>query len=404
MGNGDFKTKLERKAFDKAIEDSLWIFRQDAMDGTGIDLGDGESFILHDGMARVWCVQTVVKNVVGSAKLVTSVYADGSRVPGTAFFGAWLFHQLRTKSVKAQDTVVRVVYLGHTAENKGEGGAHHIHCALFRTHQARNQAWNNLILKHKQNLNDAVGFHELAVYPSANITTTQRTITGVEAAYNNLTEPGATEAAVRLYSESDLGSITEAAVVRTVKDDSLAAEGSSGTSATESSTASASENEVEEKLMNPIEKDEGDETPIQDRSKEAETGPQALKDPKQTTFTANFFVSLAQDNRTRIGAFSAWLEGDHEPLGPSPNSLKSMSRRSSRWWSVPARAGERAKELPEVCGSGVGHSRDELGWDKAAECGSEAYEEGAKSEGCERGDCDDDGGQATEDNLGKDRR
>ncbi|CUA67304.1 hypothetical protein RSOLAG22IIIB_13375 [Rhizoctonia solani] len=32
---------------------------------------DGESFILHDGMARVWCVQTVVKNAIGSRILRT---------------------------------------------------------------------------------------------------------------------------------------------------------------------------------------------------------------------------------------------------------------------------------------------------------------------------------------------
>ncbi|CUA77652.1 hypothetical protein RSOLAG22IIIB_06705 [Rhizoctonia solani] len=241
---------------------------------------DGESFILHDGMTRVWCVQTVVKNVVGSAKLATSVYADGSCVHGTAFYGAWLFPQFRTKSVKAQDTVVRVVYLGYTAENKGKDGAHHIHCALFIgliqttrepphyqsygvPHQVRSQTRNNLTLKHKQNLNDAVGFHKPVGHPSANITKMQCTITGVKANYNNLALPGLTEAAVRLYSESGLGSITEAAVVGTVKDDSLTGKinnpfsgGSSGTSATESSTASASENEVEEKLKNPMEKDE----------------------------------------------------------------------------------------------------------------------------------------------------
>jgi hypothetical protein len=60
--------------------------------------------------------------------------------------------------------------------------------------------------------------------PGANVPTLQYTISGVEAAYNNLTERGATDAAVKitvLYSESGLASITEAAVVGTVKDDSF---------------------------------------------------------------------------------------------------------------------------------------------------------------------------------------
>ncbi|CAE6379383.1 unnamed protein product [Rhizoctonia solani] len=358
MSESDFKTKLERKAFDKATEDSFW--RLCWSDNV-------ESFILHDGNTRVWCVQTVVENAVGSAKLATNVYAGG-----TAFYGAWLFRQFGTKPVKVHDTVVRVVDLGYTAENQGKDdlATHPRVCSRLGApdphpepshhesysapHQVRNQARNNLTLKHKQNLNVVVGFHEPAGHPSANITTMQYTIMGVKAAYNNITERGATDAGVRLYFESEIKNLFSG--------------GSSGTLATESSTASASEEtEVEDKPKKPVEKDEliavtlilepvtvnlmfldekmadrkllqllslnycteiarGDETSIQDRSKEAKTGPQALKDPEQTTFTAKIFVSLAQDNCTRIDAFNALLEsdheGDHEPLGPSPNLPK----------------------------------------------------------------------------------
>jgi hypoxia up-regulated 1 len=42
------------------------------------------------------------------------------------------------------------------------------------------------------------------------------------------------------------------------------------------------------------------EKPIQHRFKEAETGPQALKDLQQAMFAAKLFVSSAQENRTKL--------------------------------------------------------------------------------------------------------
>lgn len=59
------------------------------------------------------------------------------------------------------------------------------------------------------------------------------------------------------------------------------------------------------------------EKPIQHRYKEAETGPQALKDLQQAMFAAKLFVSSAQENRTKLEEHIA-LENastpDSEPL------------------------------------------------------------------------------------------
>ncbi|EUC58906.1 HSP70 family protein, putative [Rhizoctonia solani AG-3 Rhs1AP] len=449
VGDNDFKAKLERKEFDKVTEDLFWRFQQpmlDAIDGTGVGLADVESVILHGGTTRVPFVQTVLKSTVGSAKLATNVNADEACVLGTAFYGASLSRQFRTKPFKVQDAVVREVYLSYTAENKGkDGNPRTINTMVFPVRSATGLK-KTLTLKRKQDFDVVVGFNEIepAGQPGANVPTLQYIITGVEAAYNNLTERGATDAAVKLtllYSESGLASITEAAVVGTVKDDSLTGKlknffggGSSSTSATESSTASASEEtKVEDEPKEPVEKiesipvtvtlepmtvkpmsldekkaarkrlialnaaastkreheeafnnlegflyrlrrllsDDSDESPfngfstpeerakieaavdaamewlnetgshatakelwakrdeieamekpIQHRYKEAETGPQALKDLQQAMFAAKLFVSSAQENRTKIEAFNALVESnpetEPEPLVPMP--------------------------------------------------------------------------------------
>ncbi|KAF8729281.1 heat shock protein 70 family, partial [Rhizoctonia solani] len=270
VADQDFKTKLERKEFDKATEDLFWRFQQpmlDALDGTDVGLADVESVILHGGNTRVPFVQTVLKSTVGSAKIATNVNADEACVLGTAFYGASLSRQFRTKPIKVQDAVVREVFLSYTAENKGkDGNPRTITNVVFPVRSATGVK-KTLTLKRKQDFDVVVGFKEIepAGQPGANVPTLRYTISGVEAAYNNLTERGATDAAVKLtllYSESGLASITEAAVVGTVKDDSFTGKlknlfgGSpSTTTGTETSTASVSEEtKVEDEPKAPVEK------------------------------------------------------------------------------------------------------------------------------------------------------
>ncbi|CAE7196348.1 unnamed protein product [Rhizoctonia solani] len=59
---------------------------------------------------------------------------------------------------------------------------------------------------------------------------------------------------------------------------------------------------------------------IQHRYKEAETGPQALKDLQQAMFAAKLFVSSAKENRTKIEEFNALLEANPE-AEPEPLDL-----------------------------------------------------------------------------------
>ncbi|KAJ1302977.1 hypothetical protein OPQ81_003269 [Rhizoctonia solani] len=305
VGDSDFKTKLERKEFEKATEDLFWRFQQpmlDAIDGTGVALADVESVILHGGTTRVPFVQTVLKSTVGSAKLATNVNADEACVLGTAFYGASLSRQFRTKPVKVQDAVVREVYLSYTAENKGKDG---------------NPRTINTL--RKQDFEVVVAFKEIepAGQPGANVPTLQYTISGVEAAYNNLTERGATDAAVKitlLYSESGLASITEAAVVGTVKDDSLTGKlknlfggGSSSDTATESSTASASEEtKVEDVPKEPVEKLES--IPVTVTVEPVTVKPMSLEEKKTARKRLLDLNAAAASKREREEAFNN-LEG-----------------------------------------------------------------------------------------------
>ncbi|KAB5591682.1 Hsp70 family protein [Ceratobasidium theobromae] len=448
-GDSDFKTKIERKDFEKACEDLFWRFQQpmlDAIDGTGVGLADVESVIMHGGTTRVPFVQTVLKSTVGSSKIATNVNADEAAVLGTAFYGASLSRQFKTKPIKVQDAVVRDVYLSYTAEGKGkDGNLRTINTLVFPTRSATGLK-KTLTLKRKQDFDVVVGFKDIesAGSPGTNIPVLQYSISGVEAAYTNLTERGASDAAVKLtllYSESGLATIVEAAVVGTIKDDSLTGKlknlfaGSSSTSATESSTAESTEETKEAATpAEPVEKlesiavqatvepitikpmtleekktartrllalnraatskrereeaynnlegflyrlrrllaDDSDdspfrdfstpeerskieeavnaamewldgagshanakelwakrdeieamEKPIQHRYKEAETGPQALKDLQQAMFAAKLFVSSVQENRTKVEEF-AKLEAEASP-DSAPEPLPPMA-------------------------------------------------------------------------------
>ncbi|KAG9085799.1 lumenal Hsp70 protein [Ceratobasidium sp. 370] len=445
VGEKDWKGKVEKRAFERECEDLYWRFQQpmlDAISGTGIGLADVQSIILHGGTTRVPFVQTVLKSTVGSSKIATNVNADEASVLGTAFYGASLSRQFKTKAVKVQDAVVRDVYLSYTAEGKGkEGNPRTINTLVFPTRSAAGVR-KTLTLKRKQDFEVTVG------YKFAEDTTPilAYEITGVEAAFTNLTERGSTDAAVKLtllYSESGLASIVEANVVGTVKDDSITGKiksffgGSSSSSSTSTATESASSTEsaataeetkpaepvervesialdlkVTPKTVVPMDRDqkhqarsrlialnlaastkrereeaynvlegflyrlrrllsddstdspftefstpeeraaiekavdeamvwldeegskaeakalwarrdliEAMEKPIQHRYKEAETGPQALKDLQQAMFAAKLFVSSAHENRTKLEAHTAAENAstpDSEPLAPLP--------------------------------------------------------------------------------------
>lgn len=436
VGESDWKGKIERRAFEKECEDLYWRFQQpllDAIAETGLGLEDVQSIILHGGTTRVPFVQTILKSTAGSDKIATNVNADEAAVLGTAFYGASLSRQFKTKPIKVQDAVGRDVYLTYTAESKKDGNARTINTLVFPTRSAAGVK-KTITLKRKADFEVVVGYKD----PDAATPIVAYDILGVEAAYTNLTERGATDAAVKLtllYSESGLSSVVEAAVVGTVKDDSITGKiksffgGSSSSSSTESATSTESaaipeetqpaepvervesiplELKVTPRNIQPLTIDEkrtarsrlielnkaartkrereeafnvlegflyrlrrllSDESedspftefstpeeraaiekavdeamewldtegakapakalwgrrdlieamekPIQHRYKEAETGPQALKDLQQAMFAAKLFVSSAHENRTKLEAFLA-AENDTEPPAPLP--------------------------------------------------------------------------------------
>ncbi|CUA72618.1 hypothetical protein RSOLAG22IIIB_10186 [Rhizoctonia solani] len=226
------------------------------MNGTGSGVADVESVMPNDGNTRVRFVQPVVKNTVESATSATNVNSDEACVLGTA-----------TKSFKAQHPVFHVVYvyLCETVKNKSKDGNPRIIETVAVPIRSTTRLRMALTLKHKQDYDVVVGFKEPTGRPRTDVPTLQYTIMGVQATYHNLTERGATDAAVRLnllYSKGGLAGITEAVVVVTVKDvgltgkiDRLFGGEFFRTLDTDSSTVSASEGtKVEGELKKPVEK------------------------------------------------------------------------------------------------------------------------------------------------------
>ncbi|CAE6362348.1 unnamed protein product [Rhizoctonia solani] len=131
---------------------------------------------------RVSFTQTFVTNVAGSAKLPTDANTDEA-----------CGDDGNTRAIKAVALSIR----------------------------SATEPSITLTVKHKQDFNVVVGLKD---QPSANFPTLQYTTIGAKTAHNNLTERGATDAAVKLTfpcSDSGLASITEAAVVGTMNDHSL---------------------------------------------------------------------------------------------------------------------------------------------------------------------------------------
>ncbi|CAE6438721.1 unnamed protein product [Rhizoctonia solani] len=165
VGDNDFKTKLEQKAFDQSTDGdpgTLWMQLTMVLWVTIYILlrawkltswqTDVERVISHSGNTRVPFAQTVGNHAVGSAKLANNVDADEVCVLGTAFYGASLCHQFRTKPIKVQDTAVCIVDLCYTAEHKGKDGNHRTIKTIPLPIRSTTGNRKTPTLKHKQHL------------------------------------------------------------------------------------------------------------------------------------------------------------------------------------------------------------------------------------------------------------
>ncbi|QRV96305.1 heat shock protein HSP70 family protein [Ceratobasidium sp. AG-Ba] len=162
VGDRDWKGKIERKVFEKECEDLYWRFQQpmlDAIAETGVGLEEVQSVILHGATTRVPFVQAILKSTVGSDKIATNVNADEASVLGTAFYGASLSRQFKTKPLKVQDAVTKDVYLSYTAESKKDGNTRTINTLVFAKRSAAGTK-KTITLKRKADFDVVVGYKD----------------------------------------------------------------------------------------------------------------------------------------------------------------------------------------------------------------------------------------------------
>ncbi|CUA77651.1 RNA-directed DNA polymerase from mobile element jockey [Rhizoctonia solani] len=162
--------------------------------GVGGMLND-ESRILQGGNTHVPLVQTVAKNAVGSAKLANNVDADEACVLSTAFYGASLSRQFRAEPVQGS---------GYRCSHNLPG--------LYWREQVRGREPSQDPSPYQVRNRDRKDLDSEAPatfrcrhwIQGCDFPMLQYTIMGVKAAYHNLPERGAIDAAVKftlLYSE-----------------------------------------------------------------------------------------------------------------------------------------------------------------------------------------------------------
>ncbi|CUA76115.1 hypothetical protein RSOLAG22IIIB_06109 [Rhizoctonia solani] len=402
VGDNDFKTKLEQKAFDQSTEDLFWT-SWDAMDATSDGVTDVERVISHSGNTRVPFAQTVANHAVGSAKLATNTEADEACVLGTAFYGASLSRQFRTKPVAGSGYGrLGSLPVSYYRAQGNDGGT-----LAWYSYQGRNRAGEDLDYEAQARFDAVVGFEEPASQPasqpSSNVPTPQYMI-AVSASEGTKVEDEPKKPVEKLES-SEITPSLEPGITRPTSPE----EKKAGHKRLIYNAATSTKQEREEAIngleefpyrfrclpsglgespfhgfstaeerakakeaidgeMNPrpvqTPKKSGPGAtrqwkPLSSTAKSVETGPQALKDLQQAMFAAKIFV----------------------PKGRVADGRKR---------DVPEWAGGCAKDFAEACGYGVDCSRGELMWDEVVEHDSEDYQEEVESEGCDEEDYDSD--------------
>lgn len=103
----DFKYKISRADFEELASshaERISVVINDALKGSGLEITDLDSVILHGGTTRTPFVQKALEKVAGSAdKIRTNVNSDESAVFGAAFRAAELSPSFRVKEIRISE-------------------------------------------------------------------------------------------------------------------------------------------------------------------------------------------------------------------------------------------------------------------------------------------------------------
>ncbi|CUA77646.1 hypothetical protein RSOLAG22IIIB_06698 [Rhizoctonia solani] len=431
LNGGDFKTTLERKAFDKATEDLElyppgWKHPRSAGSNRREECCwiASASFMIR----RLWTHPT------RSAKLANNVDADEACVLSTAFYGASPSRQFRAEPVQGSGYRCSHNLPGLYWREQVRGREPSQDQNYTSPYQVRNRDRKDL------DSEAPATFRCRHWIQGCEFPTLQYKIMGAKAAYHNLTERGAIDAAVKLTvlcSESDWRASLRLQPSRMLL-----------TLDTDSSTISASEGtKRESELKKPAEK-----LPSSEMTPSLEpviTKPRSLEEKKagRERLVSSAAASTKHEREEAFNALKGFpyrfrclpsglgeslfngfsIAGKrakvkaaiHGSMNPSPMQMPKKSRPSatrSRRWKTPsgtryneAETGPQAlKDLQHVMSATAilnerVNFRDGLAWDEGAEYGSAAYEE-AGGESFQDDDEYDSQGQDTGDSQVKDLR
>ncbi|KAF8335867.1 actin-like ATPase domain-containing protein [Cantharellus anzutake] len=209
-GDIDFRTKTSRAEFEGMCEDLKPLYVQpilDALANSGLTMENITSVILAGGHSRVPMVQAELKALVGESKIAQNVNADESFVLGSAFYGATLSRQFRTKKLKVQDVSPYDFQVSYETEVK-KGGKRSISTVVY-------PKGSKLGVKKTLTLKGRKEF-PTSIY---NIN-----ISNVTEAISNLTTRGAVDPVVKVtlfLTDSGMLTVHDVIAYGEVKDDSL---------------------------------------------------------------------------------------------------------------------------------------------------------------------------------------
>ncbi|GJJ09364.1 hypothetical protein Clacol_003586 [Clathrus columnatus] len=244
----DFRSSVSREEFENVLTDLKPAFSQpilDALENAKLSLDNITSVILMGGSSRVPIIQQAVRDTVGDGKVAQNVNADEAVVLGTAFYGASISSQFKTKDIKVQDVIPYDIQVSYLAEAKAaDASSRTLTSVLFPAH-SKYGSKKILTIKRKNDFDITLSYKspQPGVFPSH---ISQARLLNVSEAIANLTEQGAIDPVIKVtlaLTESGFVIIQDAVAFGEVKEESIAAKlkGFFGGSSADSTTLDTSE-------------------------------------------------------------------------------------------------------------------------------------------------------------------
>lgn len=184
----DFRDMVTREEFEEINKDYMAAVEEpikDALEKSGIDIVQIESFILTGGSVRVPFVQRKLIALVGEEKISKNVNADEAAVMGATFRGAALSQQFKVKDIKVSEVAgqaIEISYPNESGKVQRQG--------LFRPSSIMGRE-KYMSMKHSQDFS-------IQANTIGDPNTLEYSITGVATAKKNMSDSGCLEESIRL--------------------------------------------------------------------------------------------------------------------------------------------------------------------------------------------------------------